>query len=152
MQMAQRDTQAVLGSSPAEHKVPRRWVGCPTLFHGRVGIGAYARMALKGGTYHQVCIWLVLGMCIPRTLWVSKVGLKDGLKWPSSATGPSPLGFMGPRAGQVKIQTNYQSRSSLFCAMVQSPPLPHTCQTRHQPPTTMVKSSLLRLTTKQSPP
>ena len=109
--MAQRDTQAVLGSSPAEHKVPRRWVGCPTLFHGRVGIGAYARMALKGGTYHQVCIWLVLGMCIPRTLWVSKVGLKDGLKWPSSATGPSPLGFMGPRAGQVKIQTNYQSRS-----------------------------------------
>ena len=65
-------------------------------------------MALKWGTYHPVCIWLAFGMCIPRMLWVGKVGLKDGLKWPSSATGPSPLGSMGPRAGQVKTRMNYQ--------------------------------------------
>ena len=32
-------------------------------------------------------------------------------KWPSSATGPSPLGSTGPRAGQVKTRTNYQSWS-----------------------------------------
>ena len=36
--------------------------------------------------------------------------------------------------------------------MVQSPPLLHAHQTRHQPPATTVKLSLLRLTTKQSPP
>ena len=75
------------------------------IVYRRVGIGAYARMALKGGTYCPVCTQLAFGMCIPRTLWVGKVGLKDGLKWPSSATGPSPLGSMGPRAGQVKTWT-----------------------------------------------
>ena len=36
--------------------------------------------------------------------------------------------------------------------MAQSPPLLHAHQTRHQPPATMVKSSLLRPMTKQSPP
>ena len=72
---------------------------CPTLFYGRVGIGVYTGMALKWGTYHSVCIWLAFGMCIPRTPWVGKVGLKDGLEQPSSDTGPSPLGSMGPRAG-----------------------------------------------------
>ena len=41
---------------------------------------------------------------------------------------------------------------SLFCTMAQSPPLLHAHQTRHQPPTTTVKLSLLRPTTKQSPP
>ena len=48
-------------------------------------------------------------MCIPRMLWVGKVDLKDGLELPSSATRPSPLGSMGPRAGQVKTRMNYQS-------------------------------------------
>ena len=90
-------------------------------------------------------------MCIPRTLWVGKVGLKDGLKWPSSATGPSPLGSMGPRAGQVKTRMNYQSWSVCSAHAAQSPPLLHAHQTRHQPPATMVKLSLLRPTTKQSP-
>ena len=32
-------------------------------------------------------------------LWVGKVGLKDGLKRPSSATGPSPSGSMGLKGG-----------------------------------------------------
>ena len=91
-------------------------------------------------------------MCIPRTLWVGKVGLTDGLEQPSSTTGPSPLGSMGPRAGQVKTRTNYQSRSVCSAPQAQSPPLPHAHQTRYQPPTKMVKSSLLRPTTKQSPP
>ena len=133
MQMARRDARAILGSGPVLHKA-RRWVSCPTLFYGRVGIGAYARRALNGGTYHPVCIQLAFGMCIPRTLWVGKVGLKDGLEWPSSATGPSPLGSMGPRAGQVKTQTNYQVGLSVLCHSAQSPPLPHARQTRHQPP------------------
>ena len=91
-------------------------------------------------------------MCIPRMLWVGKVGLKDGLKWPSSATGPSPLGSMGPRAGQVKTRTNYQVGQSVLRCSAQSPPLPHAHQTRHQPPATTVKSSLLRPMAKQSPP
>ena len=86
-------------------------VSCLTLFYRQVGIGAYAGMALKRGTYRPVCVQLAFGMCIPRTLWVGKVGLKDSLKWPSSATGPSPLGSMGPRAGQVKTRTNYQRQS-----------------------------------------
>ena len=83
----------------------------PDIVYGWVGIGAHTGMALKWGTYHPVCVRLAFGMCIPRTLWVGKVGLKDGLKWPSSATGPSPLGSMGQRAGQVKTRTNYQSWS-----------------------------------------
>ena len=33
----------------------------PTLFYRRVGIGTYAKRALKGGTYHSslppACIW-----------------------------------------------------------------------------------------------
>ena len=59
-------------------------------------------------------------------LWVGKVGLKVGLKQPSSATGPSPFGSMGPRAGQVKIKTwmNYQVSLSVL-DVAQSPPLPH---------------------------
>ena len=103
----------------------------PNIVYGWVGIGAYARRALKGGTYCPLCIWLVFGMCIPRMLWVGKVGLKDGLKRPSSATGPSPLGSMGLRAGQSRQITKLVS---LFCTMVQSPPLPHAHQTRHQAP------------------
>ena len=54
-------------------------------------------------------------MWIHRTLWVGKVGIKAGLKWPSSATGPSLLGSTGPRAGQVKRRMNLPSRSILFC-------------------------------------
>ena len=90
-------------------------------------------------------------MCIPRTLWVGKVGLKDGLKWPSSTTGPSLLGSMGPRAGQVKIRTNYKVGQSVLHRGTKSTLL-HAHQTRHQPPATIVKSSLLRPTMKQSPP
>ena len=43
-------------------------------------------------------------------LWEGKVGLKVSLKWPSSATRPSPSSSMGLGVGQVKtkIQTNYQ--------------------------------------------
>ena len=37
-------------------------------------------MVLKGHLSWPVCIWLAFGMCIPRTLWVGKVGLKDGLE------------------------------------------------------------------------
>ena len=90
-------------------------------------------------------------MCIPRMLWVGKVGLKDGLEQPSSATGPSPLGSMGPRAGQVKTRTNYQSWS--VCSVPW-----HKVHPYHMPakqdtnPTTMVKLSLLRPMIKQSPP
>ena len=69
------------------------------LFYGLVGIGAYARMVSEGGTYRPVCIWLAFGMWIPRTQWVGKVGLKVGLKQPSSATGPSPFGSIGLGAG-----------------------------------------------------
>ena len=87
-----------LGSSPVLHKA-RRWVSCPKLFYRRVGIGAFARRALKGGTYCPICIWLAFGIWIPRTLLVGKVGLKDGLKQPSSATRPSLLSSMGLRAG-----------------------------------------------------
>ena len=87
-----------------QHKAPKRWVSCPTLFYRRAGIGAYARRALNWGTYHPICVRLAFVMCIPGTLWVGKVGLKDDFKWPSSATGPSPLGSTGPRAGQVKTQ------------------------------------------------
>ena len=101
----QRDAQACLSSSPAQHKELRRWVSCLKLFHRWVRIGTYARRASKGGTYCSVCIWLAFGMWIPRMLWLGKVGLKVGLKWPSSATGPSPLGSMGPSIVQVKTQT-----------------------------------------------
>ena len=50
-------------------------------------------------------------------LWVGKVGLKVGLKWPSSATGPSPFSSMGPSAGQVKTKTwtNFQIGLSVLC-------------------------------------
>ena len=84
MQMAQRDARAFLGSGPVLHKA-KRWVSYPTLFYRRVGIGAYARRALKGGTYCPVCIRLAFGMWIPRMLRVVKVDEKAGLKWPSSA-------------------------------------------------------------------
>ena len=109
-------------------------------------------MVLKWGTYHPVCVWLAFGMCIPRMLWVGKVGLKDSLEQPSSATGPSPLGSMGPRAGQVKTWTNYQVGQSVLHYGAKSTPT--TCPPNKTPtPTiTMVKSSLLRPTTKQSPP
>ena len=133
------------------HKV-KRWVSCPTLFYGWVGIGAYARRALKGGTYHPVCIRLAFGMCIPRTLWVGKVGLKDGLKWPSSATGPSLLGSMGLRAGQVKTWMIYQVGLSVLHRSAKSTPTTCPPNKTPTPTTTMVKSSLLRLMTKQSTP
>ena len=68
------------------HKV-RRWVSCPTLFNGRVGIGAYARRVLKGGTYCPVWVQLTFGMRIPRTLRVVKVNEKVDLMQPSSAIG-----------------------------------------------------------------
>ena len=87
-----------------------KMVSCTTLFYRRVGIGAYAKVALRG-TYCPVCIWPAFGMCIPRMLWLGKVRLKDCLEQPSNAIGPSPLGSMGPRAGQVKTRTNYQSWS-----------------------------------------
>ena len=37
-----------------------KMVSCPTLFYGWVGIGAYARAALKGhlsSSLHLACIW-----------------------------------------------------------------------------------------------
>ena len=55
------------------------------MFYGQVGIGAYARRALKGGTHRPVCVQLAFGMWIPRMLRVVKVDEKAGLKWPSSA-------------------------------------------------------------------
>ena len=103
----------------------------PDIVYREVGIGAYARRVLKGGTYHPVCVWLAFGMCIPRTLWVGKVGLKDGLKQPSSATGPSLLGSMGPRAGQVKTQTNYQVGQSVLRHGAKSTPT--TCPPNKTP-------------------
>ena len=93
------------------------WVGWDKCLH---------QEGVKGGHYHPICIWLAFGMWIPRTLLEGKVGLKVGLKRPSSATGPSPFGCMGLRAEQVKIKTwiNYQS-VCLFCDVAKSPPLPH---------------------------
>ena len=72
-------------------------------------------------------------MCIPRTLWVGKVGLRDGLEWPSSATGPSLLGSMGPRAGQVKTRTNYQV--SLFVLHCSAKSTPTICPPNKTPTT-----------------
>ena len=60
---------------------------------------------VRGGhllsSLHLACI----GMWIPRTLWVGKVGLKVGLKQPSSATGPSLFSSTGMGAGQIKTKT-----------------------------------------------
>ena len=147
----QRDARAYLGSSLVLHKV-RRWVSCQTLFCGWVEIGAYAKRALNGGTYHPVCIQLAFRICIPRTLWVGKVSLKDGLEQPSSATGPSLLGSMGPRAGQVKTRMNYQVGLSLLRHGTKSTPTTYPPNKTPTPATTMVKSSLLRPITKQSTP
>ena len=103
--------------------------------------------SVKGGhlssSLHPACI----GMCIPRMLSVGKVGIKDGLERPASATGPSQLGSMGPRAGQVKTWTNYQvGQSVLHCGTKSTPT---TCPPNKTPtPVTMVKSSLLRPTMK----
>ena len=72
-------------------------------------------------------------MCIPRMLWVGKVVLKDGLKLPSSATGPSPLGSMGLRAGQVKTRMNYQVGQSVLCCSSKSTPT--TCPPNKTPTT-----------------
>ena len=104
----------------------------------------------RGATYHPVCVWLAFGMCIPSTLWVVKVGLKAGLEWPSHATGPSLLGSLGPGPGQVKTQTNNQVSLSVLCCGAKSTPT--ICPTNKTPPpaTTIVKSSLFRLMTKQS--
>ena len=55
-------------------------VELPNIVFGLVGIGAYTRMALEGGTYHPVCIWLGFRVWIPRTLRVGKVGVKVDLK------------------------------------------------------------------------
>ena len=41
-------------------------------------------MASEGGTNCLVCIQLAFRMWIPMTLRVGKVGVKVGLKWPSS--------------------------------------------------------------------
>ena len=125
--------------------MPIRWVSCPTLFYGRVGIGAYTMTVSKGGTYCPVCIWLAFGMWIPRTLWEGKLGLKVGLKWPSSATGPSPFGSMGPSAGQGKTWTNFQVSLSILHHSTKSTPT--ICPPNRTPPpaTTMVKLSLFRL-------
>ena len=102
----------------ALHKVPKSlWVSCPILFYGLVGIGAYARTASEGGTYHPVCTWPASGRWIPRTLRVVKVGVKVSLKQPSSATGPSIFGSMSLGAGQVKTETwtNSQVGLSILC-------------------------------------
>ena len=96
----------------------------------------------RGATYRLVCIQLAFGMCIPRTL-VGKVGLKDGLGQPFSATGPSPSGSTGPRAAQVKTRTNFQVGQSVLCCSTKS--IPTTCPPNKTPTpaTTTVKSSLL---------
>ena len=88
-------------------------------------------------------------MWIPRTLWVGKVGLKVSLKQPSSAIGLSPFGSMGPGAGQVKIQTNYQVGLSILRHGTKSTPT--TCLPNKTPTTskTLVKSSLFRPMTKR---
>ena len=78
-------------------------------------------------------------------LWVGKVGLKVGLKWPSSVTGPSPFGSMGPGAGQVKTKTwtKYQVGLSVLCHGAKSTPT--KCQPNKTPtPATMVKSRVFR--------
>ena len=46
-------------------------------------------------------------------LRVVKVGVKVGLKQPSSATGPSPFGSTGLSAGQVKTKTWTNSQVGL---------------------------------------
>ena len=60
-------------------------VELPDIIYGLVGIGAYAGMALEGGTYHPVCILLAFRVWISRTLRAGKVGVKVSFKWPSSA-------------------------------------------------------------------
>ena len=65
------------------HKAPKsKWVSFLILFNKLVGIRAFASTASVGGTYYPVCIWLVSGIWIPRTLRVGKVGMKVGLSGP----------------------------------------------------------------------
>ena len=98
---------------------------------------------------HPACVWDVYSQdAMGRYRWV----LKDGLKQPSSATGPSSLGSMGPRAGQVKTWTNYQVGLSVLCHGTKSTPTICPPNKTPTPATTMVKSSLLRPTVKQSTP
>ena len=48
-------------------------------------LGAYARIALEGGTYHPACVLLLSRMWIPRILRVGKVDVKVCLKQPLGA-------------------------------------------------------------------
>ena len=59
------------------------------------------------------------------------MGLRDGLERPSSATEPSPLGSRGPRAGQVKTQTNYQVGQYILHSGTKSTPT--TCPPNKTP-------------------
>ena len=102
----------------------------------------------RGGTYRPVCIQLAFGRRSPRTLWVGKVGLKVGLERSSSAIGPSLFGSMGPGVGQVKTRTISQAGLSVLCHSTKSTPTTCPPNKTPTPTTTMVKSSLLRLTTK----
>ena len=65
-------------------------------------------------------------------LRVVKVGLKVGVKWPSSTTGPSPFDSMGLGAGQVKTKTKSKSKDSLsvLCHSTKST-LPYNIPTKY---------------------
>ena len=80
------------------------------------------------------------------------MGLKDGLEQPSSATGPSPLGSMGPSTGQVKTRMNYQVGQSVLHHGTKS--TPNICPPNKipTPSTTKVKLSIFRPKMKQFTP
>ena len=78
--------QTCLGSSAAQKKgAAKHMVKLPNVVCGLLGIGAYAGMVSKGGTYHPVCIHLACRMWISWMLKVDKVAVKVGLKQPFSA-------------------------------------------------------------------
>ena len=97
-----------------------KWmVELPNIVCGLVGMGAYAKTASEGGTYHPVCIWLTFKTGVPGCLRVGKVGSKVSLKWLSMqgyAIGPSRLGSLGLGVRQVKTgtQTDIQGHSVCF--------------------------------------
>ena len=63
-----------------------KWmVELPNIVCRLVGIGAFARTVSQGGIYHPICDWLAFGIWILWTLKVGRVGVKVGLKHPSSA-------------------------------------------------------------------
>ena len=74
--------------------------------------------------------------------------MKVGLKWPSSAIGPSPFGSMGPSAGQGKTWTNYQVGLSVLHHSTKSTPTTCPPNKKPTPATTIAKSSLRRPTMK----